>query len=171
MARNVEIKLRLDEFEEARRCVEMHADGPGELLIQEDTFFHVPKGRLKLRCLSDGVGELIAYHRTDDDGPALSDYRILRTENPQGLRSFLTDALGVRGVVRKRRWLYHIGRTRVHLDEVESLGGFLELEVVLADEEAESDGVAVAHAILHRLGLEAAKRIDCAYMDLLDRTT
>ena len=41
----------------------------------------------------------------------------------------LTAALGVRGQVIKTRTLYIAGQTRIHIDQVQGLGDFLELEV------------------------------------------
>jgi len=168
MARNVEVKARVDDPEALRMRVEGIAAGPAETLDQEDVFFEVPRGRVKLRTFPDGRGELIAYDRPDEDGPVVSDYHILRTENPDGLRSFLTAVLGVRGVVRKRRLLYRIGRTRLHLDEVERLGSFLELEVVLEDDESDEDGARTADRILSDLAVPDACRIASAYIDLLE---
>ncbi|HZT56537.1 MAG TPA: CYTH domain-containing protein, partial [Burkholderiaceae bacterium] len=60
-----------------------------------------------------------------------------------------------------------VGRTRVHLDRVEGLGDFLELEVVLRDDESAADGVAEAHALLRRLRVDAAQLVSGAYVDLL----
>ena len=71
--------------------------------------------------------------------------------------------------MRKVRTLFLVGRTRVHLDRVEGLGDFLELEVVLADDEPAETGVAEAHALMEALGVERARLIDGAYVDLLTR--
>lgn len=168
MGRNVEIKARVRDPDALRVSVEALADGPGEILDQEDVFFHAPKGRVKLRTFPDGRGELIAYDRSDETGPSLSSFHVHRTENPVGLKSFLTDVLGVRGVVRKRRLLYRIGQTRIHLDEVEGLGPFLELETVLTDTQPEEDGVRIATDVLAKLEIPDEDRIDCAYIDLLE---
>ncbi|MGB2983279.1 MAG: class IV adenylate cyclase [Candidatus Bipolaricaulia bacterium] len=168
MPKNVEIKARVSDLDGLRVRVEALSDAEPEILDQEDVFFHVPKGRVKLRTFSDGGGELIAYDRADESGPSLSSFRIHRTENPTGLKSFLEDLLGVRGVVRKRRLLYRIGQTRVHLDDVEGLGAFLELEVVLSDEQSVEDGARIATEILAKLGVPDEDRIDRAYIDLLE---
>ena len=69
--------------------------------------------------------------------------------------------------MRKHRTLYLVGRTRVHLDRVESLGHFLELEVVLAEGESPDAGVKEAHALMTALGLADDQLIDGAYVDLL----
>jgi predicted adenylyl cyclase CyaB len=168
MGRNVEIKARVRDLSVLRGRVESLADGPGEVLDQEDVFFHAPKGRVKLRTFPGGGGELIAYDRPDEAGASLSEFHIHRTDNPVGLKSFLSDVLGVRGVVRKRRLLYRIGQTRVHLDEVDGLGAFLELETVLTDTQSEEEGVRIANGVLARLEIPDEDRIDCAYIDLLE---
>ena len=140
MARNVEVKARLRDPEGLKGLLESLSHDPVGIFDQEDVFFRVPSGRVKLRSFPDGRGELIAYNRPDASGPVTSDYHILRTDNPSGVRGFLSEILGVRGVVRKRRLLYRIGQTRVHVDDVESLGAFLELEVVLGDDQTEEEG-------------------------------
>jgi len=128
----------------------------------------VPEGRLKLRVFPDGKGELIAYRRPDSAGAKTSEYFLHRTADPESLSGLLATALGIRGVVRKRRLLYLIGRTRIHLDEVEGLGAFLELEVVLADGEEETKGEAIARQLLAELGVRDEDRVAKAYIDLLE---
>jgi len=71
------------------------------------------------------------------------------------------------GRVRKARTLFLVGRTRIHLDEVEGLGHFMELEVVLREGESTEAGVREAHGLMERLGVKAAQLIDRAYVDLL----
>jgi len=82
------------------------------------------------------------------------------------VREALTRANGMLGRVRKRRWLLLLGRTRIHLDRVEGLGDFLELEVVLHEGEAEADGAAEAQRILAALGIDPAQLVSGAYLDL-----
>jgi predicted adenylyl cyclase CyaB len=69
--------------------------------------------------------------------------------------------------VRKTRTLFLVGRTRVHLDRVEGLGHFLELEVVLEDDELLEAGIQEANDIMAHLGVEPSQLIEGAYMDLL----
>ena len=83
------------------------------------------------------------------------------------MRDVLSLAYGQTGRVRKQRMLYLVGRTRVHLDRVEGLGDFLELEVVLADGEPTGPGVAEVHALMAALGIGADQLLACAYVDLL----
>ncbi len=151
MARNVEIKARIPDIAAVRSLVAVLANRGPESLSQTDTFFRVPSGRLKLREFPDGAAELIFYHRPDSPGPAESEWARATVPDGPALRELLTAALGVRGQVSKRRLVFWVGRTRVHLDEVQDLGAFLELEVVLAEGEPVSIGVDEAHP-LHQSG-------------------
>jgi predicted adenylyl cyclase CyaB len=167
VGRNVEIKARLTQPDGVRRRVEALADGPPELLEQEDTFFACPEGRLKLRRFGDGSAELIFYRRDDVAGPRQSDFLKAPIPEPDALEAALGAALGVLGHVRKRRTLYLVGQTRIHLDQVERLGWFLELEVVLGDDQTVADGEAIAHDLMAALGITEADLVDVAYVDLI----
>jgi predicted adenylyl cyclase CyaB len=170
MGRNVEIKARVADMQPLVRALAAVADqGPIEI-PQDDTFFRCPTGRLKLRLLSPTSGELIFYQRPNAAGPKVSSYVRSATSTPDALREALAQALGVVGRVRKRRALYLVGRTRVHLDEVEGLGRFVEIEVVLADGESEHAGTAEANAMIARLGIDASQLVEDAYVDLLEAT-
>ena len=167
MARNIEIKARIDSVESLWPLVVNIADeGPIEI-IQDDTFFPCSNGRLKLRAFSDHDGQLIFYQRQDSAGPKQSFYVISPTASPDTLRQSLTLAYGESGRVRKHRTLFMVGRTRVHLDKVEGLGDFLELEVVLAEDEPNEAGASIAHALLEKLGIGHHQLIEEAYVDLL----
>jgi predicted adenylyl cyclase CyaB len=166
-SRNVEIKARIASVEAMAPRVAALADrGPVEI-EQDDTFFVCERGRLKLRALSSTEGQLIFYRRANQAGPKESRFVISPTASPDTLRDALTLAYGSAGRVRKHRTLYLVGRTRVHLDRVESLGHFLELEVVLAEGESPDAGVKEARALMTALGLADDQLIDGAYVDLL----
>jgi predicted adenylyl cyclase CyaB len=166
-SRNVEIKARISSVEAMVPRVAALADrGPVEI-DQDDTFFVCERGRIKLRALSATEGQLIFYRRANHAGPKESRFVISPTASPDSLRDALTLAYGSAGRVRKHRTLYLVGRTRVHLDRVESLGHFLELEVVLADGESPDAGVKEARALMTALGLADHQLLDGAYVDLL----
>jgi predicted adenylyl cyclase CyaB len=162
----MELKLRCRDLDPvAARCETLGARFGG-VLLQTDCFFHAPQARLKLRTFGDGTGELIAYHRPDAAEIRGSDYLIYRTNDPADLAEALTAALGLRATVRKRRRLYLHGATRIHLDEVEGLGMFVELETVLSGQ-SDDEGRAELDALLAALGLVGAERVPQAYVDLL----
>ena len=166
MARNVEIKARVTDLAaveiQARRIA---TEGPSDI-AQDDTFFACATGRLKLRELSPVQGQLIYYSRPDAVGPKVSDYWISGTDSPAAMRETLGRALGIVGRVRKLRRLYLVGRTRVHLDDVEGLGSFVELEVVLAEGESPAKGTEEAKQIMKSLGIGNSQLVQGAYVDL-----
>jgi predicted adenylyl cyclase CyaB len=168
MARNIEIKAQIGSISVLEPKVAALAQHGPELIEQDDTFFHCAHGRLKLRAFADGHGELIAYERPDALGPKTSDYLITPVADPDALRATLTRALGETGRVRKQRLLFLVGRTRVHLDHVDGLGEYLELEVVLRDGEPAERGIDEAHSLLLDLGVQPASLIASAYIDLLN---
>src|SRR5512138_533643 len=121
MPANIEIKARVRDFDEIRRRAEQLSNTPGTVISQEDTFFNTPRGRLKLRVLSRDEGQLIYYIRPDQKGPKRSNYHIFLTSDPENLKQVLELAYGIRGIVKKTRYLYLVGQTRIHLDNVEGL--------------------------------------------------
>ena len=169
MARNIEIKARVESIEVLEPLAAKIAEqGPTEI-FQDDTFFRCGTGRLKLRVFSENHGELIFYKRANQIGPKESFYVCTPITEPDTLRTSLSLAYGEIGRVRKQRTLYLIDRTRIHLDRVEELGHFIELEVVLADNESPQAGVEVAEDLMKQLGVEPAQLIECAYVDLLSK--
>ena len=130
---NLEAKALDPDPEATRRaCVELGASEAG-LLRQRDTYFETRSGRLKLReDLGAATAELIAYERPTVDGIRVSRYRRVAVAAPAETLELLAAALGVSGVVEKERRLFLYRNVRIHLDEVEHLGTFVELEAVLA---------------------------------------
>jgi len=168
MPRNAEVKARVRDMSALRARAEALCDQPPTRLHQTDTFYRVPSGRLKLRVFPDRPCELIAYHRSDEAGAKTSEYHIVRSEDPEAFRRLLDAVLDVRGVVAKTRHLYLVGQTRIHIDEVEGLGSFMELEVVLREDQNEEEGAAIADELLERLGIESSDRLAGAYIDMLE---
>ena len=167
MPRNIEIKARISSVEALVPKVRLIADqGPWEI-AQHDTYFACAGGRLKLRTLADNAGELIYYRRDNRRSPRESFYLRSPTTAPEALRSLLTEALGQVGRVEKLRTLFLRGRTRIHLDKVTGLGDFLELEVVLPEDEPPAAGIGEANELLRQLGVDSSQLIEGSYLDLL----
>lgn len=169
MPTNIEIKARVPDSQALQARAEALSQAPLEIIEQEDTFFNLPAGRLKLRWLSPSLGQLIYYTRADAVGPKPSHYVLSVTTDPASLQQVLSEALGVRGVVRKRRRLYLVGYTRVHLDEVEGLGSFMELEVVLQPGQTPAEGEQIAAGLMQQLGIRPEDLVQAAYIDLLEQ--
>ena len=167
MARNVEIKARIENVAMLTpQVAAIASEGPLEI-AQDDTFFACDTGRLKLRAFSNDSGELIFYQRLNLAGPKESFYIRSPTSSPETLRESLSMAYGQIGRIRKYRSLFLVGRTRVHLDRVEGLGHFLELEVVLVDDESAEQGIREASDLMDKLGIQPEQLIEGAYIDLL----
>ena len=123
-------------------------------MVQQDTYFNVPHGRLKLRREEGGTPHLIAYERSDDAGQRESRYRIVHIEEDRQLEAALSTVLGVPVVVAKKRRLFIWEGIRIHLDRVDDLGSFIEFEAVagteatdLADYETQLDALRQAFRI------------------------
>ena len=168
MASNVEIKARCRDFTRQVLLAEKLASATPQQLSQEDTFFNVPAGRLKLRVFANGSGELIQYERADAVQPTESQYVLAPTDDPRSLKTALTNALGVRAVVCKQRTLYLVGQTRIHFDRVEKLGEFIELEVVLTPGQSFAEGVEIAAKLMKQLEIGERDLVESAYVDLLE---
>ena len=132
MSSNLELKARINNISDARKIAEaLPAIFEGEL-IQTDTYYAVPQGRLKLREFADGSpSELIFYDRDESTNQRLSNFITYSTTDPNALSCLLEQAFGILTKVSKHRLLYLFQQTRIHLDEVKSLGTFLEFEVPL----------------------------------------
>ncbi len=166
-ARNIEIKAHVLDTGRLRATVRAMSDTVVEVLKQEDVFFAVATGRLKLRIMGEDRGELIHYDRPDSGGPKVSRYLIAPTSTPEVLMTILSRVLPIVGTVRKQRLLYRVGQTRIHLDQVENLGDFVELEVVLRPDQTEEEGVAIAEDLMSRLEITREQYVRGAYIDLL----
>ncbi|MFH1314228.1 MAG: class IV adenylate cyclase [Candidatus Eisenbacteria bacterium] len=167
MNRNIEVKARVKDLTSLQARVEEIADSGPALIEQVDTFFKCYHGRLKLRESPGADGELIFYVRPDSLEPVESCYSRIVVSDSAGILDALSQAMGVKAIVRKRRALYHVGQTRIHLDEVEGLGNFVELEVVLRSDESPGDGTRIARSLMERLGVSNEDLVEVAYADLL----
>jgi predicted adenylyl cyclase CyaB len=169
MPTNVEIKTVLKNRIAVEAVAARLSDEGPETIHQEDVFFVCERGRLKLRIFAPDRGELIRYERANVAEARGSHYLIAGTPDPQILHEILTATLGRTGVVKKTRILYLIGQTRVHIDDVEGLGDFLELEVMLRPGQSEQEGKEIAATLLAEFGIAQEELLAEAYVDLLDR--
>lgn len=162
---NIEVKARAVDWDGQSAAARALCDACEEL-VQEDAFFRTPKGRLKLRVEGGRPAYLIYYEREDLSGPKSSRYLTAPVPDPASTRTLLAAAFGEGRVVRKRRRLYQVGRTRVHFDEVEGLGRFIELEVCLDPGQSRKEGEAVAEDLMRRLKIARTDLLEGAYADM-----
>jgi adenylate cyclase class 2 len=165
--RNVELKATdPDPDRSLAVCLELGADDRG-VLVQRDTYFRVPDGRLKLREETPGGAALIQYHRPDAAHARESRYRIVAIDDPAALKEALDAALGTLVVVDKERRLLLWEGVRIHLDRVAGLGSFLELEGVAAeDADLARERERVAR-LSEALGLDGDRILSDSYSDRL----
>jgi predicted adenylyl cyclase CyaB len=132
--RNLELKARdPDPARSASTCRALQVRDEG-FTDQRDTYFKVRNGRLKLREETGKVAELIAYERPDDPAWRESRYRIVKVTDAAEIKAALSAALGIKAEVAKRRHLFELKRLKIHLDEVEGLGSFIEFELAAKPE-------------------------------------
>jgi adenylate cyclase class IV len=113
LRRNVELKARdRDPVRSVAVCETLGADDHGEL-IQHDMYFVVTTGRLKLREETKRASHLISYVRADDLEERLSRYRIIEIADAEGVKAALSESLGTRVVVSKRRRLFFWREVRI----------------------------------------------------------
>jgi len=168
-SRNLELKARdRDPARSLRTCRALGAEDRG-LLLQQDTYFAVPDGRLKLRRESGAPAQLIAYERPDRTGTSESRYRIAEVADATQTEAVLASALGIEARVSKQRRLFLLGAVRIHLDLVVDLGSFIELEEITG--RAPGEGIGVALARLRRaFGITDSDLVAESYGDLRSRS-
>lgn len=167
--RNLEFKARFDDLALAsRRASAMGARSSGHWR-ETDTYFNVSHGRLKLRQTDiQQAGTLIYYERPDEAHSRFSEYHLVRVDYPEEFRFVLSAALGVSAVVSKKRALFTYVNTRIHLDSVDRLGCFVELETVVQNQ-SEVAVRAEHDRIKQALGLDECEVVPISYGDLVKR--
>jgi adenylate cyclase class 2 len=140
---------------------------PQGMLVQRDTYFRARHGRLKLREEEGAQAHLIAYERPDRSGQRESRYRIVTVEKADEIKAALADTLGVGAVVAKERRLLIWEGVRIHLDRVDRLGHFVELEAPTDSKGADASGAEARVESLRRaLEIEPADLVAGSYCDL-----
>jgi predicted adenylyl cyclase CyaB len=135
---NLEIKLRVPDLAGVRSRALLAGAIASGTLEQRDIFFGAPLGFLKLRIESGGRAELIAYDRPRRPGSRISRYSTCPVNDPARMEEVLSRSHELLVEVRKTRELLMLGQTRIHLDTVEGLGTFIELET-RGEERSEDD--------------------------------
>src|SRR5688572_23038254 len=163
LRRNLELKARCADLPRAAEAARKLAAADAGELRQLDTYFIVPNGRLKLRETEGLAAELIWYARVDSASVRRSDYHVLPIPKAAETRDALSRALGVRGAVRKHRRLWLWENVRIHLDDVEGLGTFVEFEAVIDASEGETQSMRRVATLCEALGINDADRVPVSY--------
>ena len=164
---NIEIKARSENFAKIRQFLKSKkADYKGKD-HQIDTYFKVNFGRLKLR---EGNIEnyLIHYQRDNKEGPKQSNVTLFKSPFDPTLKEVLTKSLGILVVVDKQREIYFIDNVKFHLDEVEGLGTFVEIEAIDRDSSIGKDKLLEqCKKYMKLFGIKEKDLIAYSYSDLL----
>jgi adenylate cyclase class IV len=171
---NIEFKAELRNLEAARRqCKLIGAERAGQLR-QTDTYYRLPDGRLKKREAISGTGpsgrepiQWIFYHRPDRVSPKMSNYTMLTDD--QARRRWGTQGLKPWLAVNKTREVWLIGDVRIHLDQVDDLGIFIEFEALVS----RRFDVKMCHAAIaelrDRFGPLIGEPLSASYSDMVQQ--
>lgn len=169
MQLNVEIKARHGDKERIRNVLNSRGARFLGTDRQVDTYFRVPKGRLKYRESKVDGNCLVYYEREDVAGPKES--RLIKIDNPPaGIKELLGESLGVLVVVDKEREIYWVGNVKFHIDAVPGLGDFVEIEAISKDGSASKEKLlAQVNEYMGLFGIRKEHLVECSYSDLLLR--
>ena len=162
------MKARCDSIERAKAVAESLGCRALPDQRQQDTYFHCPTGRLKLRQIDGQPAQLIWYDRRDRADARSSTYFVLPVDDPAALKTLLERALGVRATVRKHRAIYLFRNARIHLDQVSGLGTFIEIEAVLEAPGEEAEGRRLVSHLRKRFGIQRHDLLSRSYSDMLE---
>lgn len=164
MPSNIELKARIHDLNKIITLALELTKKPFEILIQEDIFFRTEEGRLKLRKVNE-KNELIYYEREDTPDSRKSDFIKIDNVDFDKMNEILTKTNGRPKVVKKKRILILTDTTRIHIDQVEKLGNFIEFEVT--EFNSEKEGINIIEDLKQHFGIIKEDLEECAYVDLL----
>lgn len=163
MAKNLEIKVKLNSHKQIKRILNDNNIKLAEVLNQKDIYYKVERGILKLR-IENGKQTLIFYDRNEKSKKRWSDYYLLDLSSTDA-NKYLKRFLNVVVIVKKKRELFWYKNTRIHLDFVQGLGYFLELETRVVN--GLKDAEKRFNYLLDLLDLRSKNEIRASYKDIL----
>jgi adenylate cyclase, class 2 len=168
MPKNLEVKARIQNVSEAIKVAHsISATYAGELL-QTDTYFHVVKGRLKLREIDNTNSELIYYNRSEEMSDRISNFDIFPCQYSNQLKLMLEKGLGIKAIVQKKRKLFMYQNTRIHIDDVRHLGMFIEIESPV--ESSIEPAKKIVDFLVKKFSIDESQVILNSYLDLVLNT-
>jgi len=164
---NIEIKAKTSKADTIRAYLLAHGAVFKGTDTQTDTYFNSLKGRLKLRQ-GNIENNLIYYERNNQAGPKQSNFNLVAVADAEGLKEMLTASMGVKVTVAKLREIYFIGNVKFHLDKLEKLGSFVEIEA--SNKYAQCTTAQLneqCNFYMQQFGIESTDLIDISYSDML----
>jgi predicted adenylyl cyclase CyaB len=168
-AHNFEQKFRCEDLDAVVRLCRESRYRFHARLVQKDIFFNVKTGRLKVRLIDGGSTELIHYFRPNRKGPRKCAYvRVPVGGEPNDIIGILKSVAGIVGIVKKKRTVYYHENVRIHIDRVEKLGDFVELEAEIRGRYKKGLALALLKSTKAALKLDDRNAIELSYIDLLE---
>jgi predicted adenylyl cyclase CyaB len=167
--KNIELKISLDSFSPIVKILQKEKAKCEAILNQIDTYYNYPKARLKIREISNEFFEIILYRRPDKKSSKISNYEVTKLGDQKTkdlIKKIFAGLFGEKVIIKKKRELWLCKNTRIHLDRVDKLGNFLELETVvnkISFVQAQSEH----KEVIKLLHLEKYSKISKSYSDLL----
>ncbi len=128
--KNLELKVKYCDRKRVFNALKkLNAEYEG-ILYQRDVYFDITPGRLKLRSINNAIHQLIYYKRSNRATAKYSNYYISEISHPKNVEEILSDIYSVRTIVSKSRRLFFWQNVRIHIDNVYSLGKFMEFEII-----------------------------------------
>jgi predicted adenylyl cyclase CyaB len=165
MPKNLEIKARCASLSSARQIARSIGARFAVTLRQTDTYFKVKQGRLKLREINRKQRELIFYRRENARKNRYSNYSVLQLPADDSSKRLLRSVFKVSVVVKKKRELYLYKNSRIHVDSVERLGGFVEFEVLVVHGNRQAQ--ALMAFLRGKFGIGPSSLIAGSYSDMI----
>jgi len=132
---------------------------------QTDSYFSIPEGRLKLRE-GNIENNLIFYNREDESGPKKSDCILYTPGDSTALKKILEKSLGIRTVVRKTREIWYLDNIKIHIDQLDKLGNFIEIEAKQEGNLSEADLYRQCYSLLKEFGIKEEELVSESYSDM-----
>ena len=165
---NLEFKARLASLATAHQLAQELTTRDPLQEFQVDTYFHCPQGRLKLREINQCRGQLIWYQRADQAVARESHYYLVEIADVEGISQLFKAALGIRCRVEKERTVYWYENVRIHLDEVGTLGSFIEFEAVITTEAERVAAAGQLKFLSAALHVNATDVLTMSYGDMME---
>lgn len=164
---NIEIKAKTNRVDEIRNLLlSKSADYKG-IDKQTDTYFNTNSGRLKLRE-GNIENNLIFYERNNEEGPKQSDVILYKSLQKPELKEIISKSIGVKTVVEKEREIYFIENVKFHIDKVNKLGNFVEIEAIDADGTIGKEKLnEQCNYYIKLLGIKQSDLISTSYSDMI----
>ena len=164
---NIEIKAQTNNPDGIIKILKEHNAVFKGLDHQIDTYFNCKFGRLKLRE-GNVENHLIHYNRENEAGPKDSIVTLYQPNPNSSLKEVLTNALGILIVVKKAREIYLVDNIKFHIDSVEKLGSFVEIEAI--DKAGDIGGERLLEQcknFMELFEIQDEDLLDCSYSDML----